>query len=224
MNNRWIIVFDWETDGKDPLTCNPVELAAIPIDPRTLEIKKEKAFNTVIKPPGFTKEEYFTDDRQKTIEWHAKQRGVASEDIIATWKKGKSQKIAWKNFCEYCKKFNIEKSYGNWHTEPIAAGYNIVGFDLPICQRMADKHKTGMPFSKTSKMDVMDLLFYWFENLDEPKNMRLDTMREFFSLKTAQAHEAYSDTLDTAKLLVQFLQFHRRQANVGKFKGAMVEK
>ena len=224
MNNRWIIVFDWETDSPDPHTCNPVELAAIPIEPRTLEIKKDKAFNTVIKPPGFNKDEYFTDDRQKTIEWHAKQRGVTSEDIIKMWKKGKSEKIAWKNFCEYCKKFNIEKSYGNWYTEPIAAGYNIIGFDLPICQRLADKHKTGMPFAKVNKMDIMDLLFYWFENLDEPKNMRLDTMREFFSLKTAQAHEAYSDTLDTAKLLVQFLQFHRRQARVGKFKGAMVEK
>ena len=224
MNNRWIIVFDWETDSPDPHTCNPVELAAIPIEPRTLEIKKDKAFNTVIKPPGFNKDEYFTDDRQKTIEWHAKQRGVTSEDIIKMWKKGKSEKIAWKNFCEYCKKFNIEKSYGNWYTEPIAAGYNIIGFDLPICQRLADKHKTGMPFAKVNKMDIMDLLFYWFENLDEPKNMRLDTMREFFSLKTAQAHEAYSDTLDTAKLLVQFLQFHRRQATVGKFNGAMVEK
>ena len=224
MNNRWIIVFDWETDGPDPHTCNPVELAAIPIEPRTLEIKKDKAFNTVIKPPGFNKDEYFTDDRQKTIEWHAKQRGVTSEDIIKMWKKGKSEKIAWKNFCEYCKKFNIEKSYGNWYTEPIAAGYNIIGFVLPICQRLADKHKTGMPFAKVNKMDIMDLLFYWVENLDEPKNMRLDTMREFFSLKTAQAHEAYSDTLATAKLLVQFLQFHRRQATVGKFKGAMVEK
>ena len=224
MNNRGIIVFDWETDSPDHHTCNPVELAAIPIEPRTLEIKKDKAFNTVIKPPGFNKDEYFTDDRQKTIEWHAKQRGVTSEDIIKMWKKGKSEKIAWKNFCEYCKKFHIEKSYGNWYTEPIAAGYNIIGFDLPICQRLADKHKTGMPFAKVNKMDIMDLLFYWFENLDEPKNMRLDTMREFFSLKTAQAHEAYSDTLDTAKLLVQFLQFHRRQATVGKFKGAMVEK
>ena len=81
-----------------------------------------------------------------------------------------------------------------------------------------------MPFAKVNKMDLMDLLFYWFENLDEPKNLRLDTMREFFSLKAAQAHEAYSDTLDTAKLLVQFLKFHRRQSNVGKFKGAMVEK
>ena len=99
MNNRWIIVFDFETDGTDPNTCNPVELAAVPIEPRTLEIKASKAFSAVIKPPGFNKDEYFTEERQKTIEWHAKQRGVTSADIIKSWKKGKSEKIVWKNFC-----------------------------------------------------------------------------------------------------------------------------
>jgi DNA polymerase III epsilon subunit-like protein len=78
-----------------------------------------------------------------------------------------------------------------------------------------------MPFAKVNKMDLMDLLFYWFESLDEPRNFRLDTMRGFFGIKASQAHEAYSDTVDTAKLLVQFLKFHRRQANVGKFKGSM---
>ena len=224
MNNRWIIVFDFETDGTDPNTCNPVELAAVPIEPRTLEIKASKAFSAVIKPPGFNKDEYFTEERQKTIEWHAKQRGVTSADIIKSWKKGKSEKIVWKNFCEYRKKFNIEKSYGNWYTEPVAAGYNIIGFDLPICQRLSEKHKTGMPFAKVNKMDLMDLMFYWFENLNQPKNMRLDTMRDFFGLQAAQAHEAYSDTIDTAKLLTQFLKFHRRQSNVEKFKGAMAQK
>ena len=70
-------------------------------------------------------------------------------------------------------------------------------------------------------MDLMDLLFYWFENLDEPHNMRLDSFRDFFGIQAAQAHEAYSDTLDSARLLVQFLHFHRRQANVKKFKGAL---
>ena len=224
MNNRWIIVFDFETDGTDPNTCNPVELAAVPIEPRTLEIKASKAFSAVIKPPGFNKDEYFTEERQKTIEWHAKQRGVTSADIIKSWKKGKSEKIVWKNFCEYCKKFNIEKSYGNWYTEPVAAGYNIIGVDLPICQRLSEKHKTGMRFAKVKKMDLMDLMFYWFENLNQPKNMRLDTMRDFFGLQAAQAHEAYSDTIDTAKLLTQFLKFHRRQSNVEKFKGAMAQK
>ena len=221
MNNRWIIVFDWETDSPDPTTCNPVELAAVPIDPRTLDIKVDKAFNATIKPPGITTEDYFTDEKQKTIEWHAKQRGVASEDIIKTWKSGKSEKIVWKNFCEYCKKFEIEKSRDNWYPEPIAAGYNIIGFDLPICQRLAKKYKTKMPFAKVTKMDVMDMLFYWLEDLDEPQNMRLDTMRDWFGIKAEQAHEALSDTIDSAKLLTQFMKFHRRQSSVAKFKGAM---
>lgn len=220
MNKRWIMVFDWETDGVDPYSCNPVELAAVPVDPRTLEIKEDRAFNAIIKPDGFDSDEYFTDDRQKTIEWHAKQRGVDSSDIIKIWKKGKSEKIVWKSFCDYCKKFNIEKSPGSWYTEPIAAGYNIIGFDLPICERLAAKHKTKVPFSKTTKIDLMDLMFYWFENLDEPHNFRLDTFRKFFGIEAAQAHEAFSDTLDSAKLMVQFLRFHRRQASVKKFKGA----
>ena len=109
MNNRWIIVFDWETDGTDPTTCNPVELAAVPIEPRTLEIKTDKAFSTVIKPPGITKEDYFTDERQKTIEWHAKQRGVESADIVAAWKKGKSEKS------EFLKK-HIARGHGTYPT------------------------------------------------------------------------------------------------------------
>ena len=53
MNRRWIIVFDWETDGKDPYSCNPVELAAVPVDPRTLDIKEDRAFKAVIKPDDY---------------------------------------------------------------------------------------------------------------------------------------------------------------------------
>jgi len=43
---------------------------------------------------------------------------------------------------------------------------------------------------------------------------------KFLGIEAAQAHEAFSDTLDSAKLMVQFLRFHRRQASVEKFKGA----
>ena len=221
MNNRWIIVFDWETDGSDPAKCSPVELAAIPIEPRTLSIKTDRAFQVVIKPPSIGKEAYFTDDIKKTIAWHAKQRGTDEESIIEAWKKGKTQKMAWKSFCNYCKGFNIEKSRGNWYPEPIAAGYNIVGFDLPICKRMEVKHKTKSPFSKVNKFDVMDLVFGWFENLDEPADGKLTTLCKFLGVEVDQAHEAYSDTLATAKILVKFLEFQRRQAKVDKFKGAM---
>ena len=54
--------------------------------------------------------------------------------------------------------------------------------------------------------------------------MKLDTVRDFFGIKADQAHEAYSDTVDSAKLLAQFIKFHRRQSSVAKFKGAMSDK
>ena len=221
MNNRWIIVFDLETDSPNPDSCNPVEIAAVPVDPRTLEIKEEQAFRATIKPDGLDTDEYFTKERQSTIAWHAKTRGVNTEEIVADWKTGQSEKVVWKNFMSYCSKYEVDKRPGQWYTEPIPAGYNIVGFDLPILYRLAEKHKTKSPFSKVTKIDMMDILFTWFENLEEPANMKLDTFRDFLGLEAdGQAHEALSDTIDEAKLMVKFLKFHRKQASVDKFKGA----
>ena len=220
MNNRWIMVFDWETDSPNPTTCNPVELAAVPVDPRTLEIKSEQAFSAVIKPDGIDSEEYFTKERQDTIAWHAKQRGVDTKEIIASWKAGQSEKIVWKNFCSYCSKYEVDKKAGQWFVEPIPSGYNIVNFDLPIARRLAQKYNTKLPFSEVSKIDMMDILFMWFENLSEPSSMKLDVFRKFFEMRPAQAHEALSDTIDEAELMVKFMKFHRRQSSVDKFKGA----
>ena len=50
--------FDLETDALNPQTCNAVELAAVPVNPRTLEIKSEQAFRATIKPDDIDKEEY----------------------------------------------------------------------------------------------------------------------------------------------------------------------
>ena len=203
INNRWIIVFDLETDGTDPYSCNAVELAAVPVDPRTLEIKESQAFRVTIKPDGIDDEEYFTKARQDTIAWHAKTRGVEPEDIIKDWKSGQTEKVAWKNFMSYCSKYEVDKRPGQWYTEPIPAGYNIIGFDMPILKRLSEKYKTKMPLSTVTKIDMMDILFTWFENLDEPNGMKLDTFRDFFGLKaSAQAHEALSDTIDEAKLFL----------------------
>jgi len=223
MNNRWIIVFDWETDGINPNECNPVELAAIPVNPRTLEIKREQAFSANIKPEGIDSESYFTKERKDTIAWHAKQRGVDTSDIIEEWKKGQSEKVVWKNFCNYCAKYEVDKKAGQWYTEPIPAGYNIVGFDLPIANRLAEKYGTKSPFSKVNKIDIMDILFVWFENLEEPTNMKLDVVRKFFGIKASQAHEALSDCMDEAELMVKFIKFHRKQSSVAKFKGAFAK-
>lgn len=222
-NSRWILVFDFETDSPDYTSCNPTQLAAVPIDPDTLEMKKDEAFNAYIKPPGIDKDEYFeVPKRQATIEWTANNYEITTAEVIEKWKGGMAQKIAWKNFVEYCKKYTVEKKRGQWFPEPIPAGYNITGFDLPIVQRMVDKHKTKNPFSKVNKLDAMDNLFWWFENLEEPADFKMDTWREFFQLKKAEgvAHDALTDVFEEGAIIQRFLKFHRKQASVDKFKGS----
>ena len=80
-NSRWIICFDFETDSPNQDTCNPVQLAAVPIDPVTLEVKKDQSFNVTIKPEGINKKDYFTPEREKTINWHAQIHETSYEDI-----------------------------------------------------------------------------------------------------------------------------------------------
>ncbi len=220
-NKRWIIVLDVETDGVDPETCNVVQLAAVPIDPETLEIKERQSFNIDIKPPDIDDDSYFTPEIEKTIAWHAKNYNTSSDKIISKWKSATPEHIAWKSFCDYCDKFNIEKQVGSWHTEPIPAGYNIVCFDLPILKRISKKYKTKFPLSTLQKLDMYDNIFWWFESLDQPANYKLDTLREFFGLDVhSTAHDALSDVIDEAKIITRFLGFHRKQASVSKFKGS----
>ena len=226
MNHRWIIVYDLETDGPDPTIANPVEIAAVPVNPRTLEIKMDDTFEVTVKPPGIEKDEYFTTGVQKTIDWHASTRGCSSEDIVNTWKKGKSQKVAMKNFCSYLQKYHIEKDPMRriFFTEPAYSGYNVDGFDDIIIRNMCDKHKLTYPFAKMGNMDLLHYITYWFENLPEPDNYKMDTLKEFFGLQShGQAHSAISDVVDTAKILVRFLKFARRQISVGKMKGSFAK-
>ncbi len=220
-NSRWIICFDFETDSPDMEKCNPVQLAAVPIDPETLEVKKDQFFNITIKPADIDKPEYFDADREKTINWHAENYGITYEEVINRWKSGVAEKVAWKNFCTYCSKYVVDKKPGQWFPDPIPAGYNITGFDIPIAQRLCKKHKTKFPFSEVNKLDAMDNLFWWFESLEEPYDYKMDTWRKFFGIKSiGVAHDALIDVYQEAAIITRFLKYHRKQATVNKFKNS----
>ena len=45
-----ICVFDFETDGKNPYECSPVQLSAVMIDPIRLEIIPNSKFNAYLRP------------------------------------------------------------------------------------------------------------------------------------------------------------------------------
>jgi hypothetical protein len=143
------------------------------------------------------------------------------EQIIDMWKNGLSEGSAWKNFVKFCNKYNIDRSYKDYYVEPIPCGFNIINFDMVIAKRLAEKYDTKFPMSPVNKVDAMDMLFTWFENLEQPDKIKMDVLRPFLGIQSnGHAHEGIVDVLDEAKIITKFLKFQRRQASVKKFKGA----
>ena len=77
-------------------------------------------------------------------------------------------------------------------------------------------------FNPIWKLDLLDIVFLYFENIFEPKSLSLDSLRVFFGMDTAKAHDAATDAMQTAELLIRFLKLTRNVASKTKFKGAMV--
>jgi DNA polymerase III epsilon subunit-like protein len=123
-------------------------------------------------------------------------------------------------------KYHSRSSKKSQFSAPIAAGYNINRFDLVIVDRLSNKYKNTNKEGKTDLfyprdvMDVINLVFYWFENNEEIKSLSLDTLREYFGISKDGAHDALKDVMDTANIMIRFLKLHRNLSAKIKFKDA----
>ncbi len=219
MNNNKIAVYDYETDGKFPDECNPVQIAAIIIDPRTLEIIPGAEFNSMMRPPDFDEPNY-GEVHKDTIQWHAKIRKTSVEEVLAKWKVAPSQKSVWEQYTQFLGKYNNNTARPTEFGAPIAAGFNIIGFDNIICNRLKTTYKTKFLYNRVYKFDLMDILYSWFENNPEVEKMSLDYLREYFGLPLDNGHDALQDVKDTAAILVRVLKLQRHFGQKVQFKGA----
>lgn len=214
MNSNKICVFDLETDGSDPRICSPVQIAAVIVDPIKLEIIKNSEFNISLKPEVMEKDDEYTYTTD-ILDFHAKVRGCSKEDIYDQWKKFPKQEQSWKMFIGYLEQYHTRTTKKSQFSAPIAAGYNINRFDLRIIDRLSDKfgnvNKEGRSdiFYPRDVLDIMNLVYYWFENDDDIKSLSLDTLRDYFGISKDGAHDALKDVMDCAELLIRFLKLHR---------------
>jgi DNA polymerase III epsilon subunit-like protein len=225
VNYNKICVFDFETDGVNPEKCSPVQLAAIMVDPINLEIIPNSEFNCNFKPecmeedPNF---EYKTD----ILDFHAKVKGCSKDDVYKEWQEYPKQSVAWKMFVDYLDKYHSRNSKKSQFSAPIAAGYNIYRFDLPIIERLSRKNKnvnkegTSNIFFPRDVIDSINLVYYWFSHNNELKSFKLDTLRDYFGITKDGAHDAIKDVRDTAEIIIRFLKLHRNLAEKIKFKGS----
>lgn len=205
MNYNDYCVFDFETCGSDTKNTSIVQIGAAIINKKSLEIIDK--INLNMKPlPESPIEEGALKVIKKTKE--------ELEDYP-------DPKKTFPVFVDWVNKYNKTKGTNpSSFNAPIPCGYNIIGFDIPILNRYCEKFKIGWDakresqkiFNQVNKIDLMDHLFFWFENLKEPKNLKLDTMREFMGFdidSIKNAHDALQDVEDTAKIIIRLLKAQR---------------
>lgn len=220
MNRRKYFIFDFETDGPDPLTCNPVQVAAVVIDPMKLEVIPGSEFNMMMKPPGIENlETYLTDEKNETLMFHSKHQKKEPSQILADWAAAPDQKLVWQMFSNFVNKFNYK---GTEYWAPVPGGANIAGFDIIIADRLNKEHDIKTMFWKRDcdLADVQRMAYHWFEGLSYgPKDYKVDTLRKFFQMPADNAHDALQDVKDCANLIIRFLSLSRLCAKkVEKFK------
>lgn len=223
INYNKICVFDFETDGSDPSVCSPVQIASVIIDPIQLSIIPGSEFNINFKPEVLEKDDnyvYGTD----ILDFHAKVKGVDKDAVLKEWYSYPSQKNSWSLFTEYLEKYHCRGSKKSQFTAPIAAGYNIHRFDLHIIERMSKKYnnlnkeKKSNIFFMRDTIDIMNIVFLWFENSQDLKSYSLDNVRDYFGISKQGAHDAIKDVKDCAEILIRFMKLHRRLAQKILFK------
>lgn len=228
INNK-ICVFDFETDGKDPKVCSPVQLAALMVCPVKLEIVPKSEFNIVIKPeklendPNYT---YRNKEDGDILDWHGKVKGCSADKVLSDWANAAPQKQAWNMFTNYLDLHHSRASKKSRFSAPIASGFNIIRFDLKIVERLSHKYgnatKEGESeiFAPRDTIDLMNLLLPWMMNVDEVKSMSLDSLRKFFGISGDNAHDALKDVTDCAEILIRFLKLHKTLSGKIAFKDA----
>lgn len=227
-NKQKICVFDLETDGTDPETCDPVQIAAIMIDPISLEVIPDSEFNINCKPVILDKDKDYAYEDSDVLDFHAKVANTSKEKVLANWREYPKQSSSWKMFVSYLEKYHTRSTRKNQFSAPIAAGYNIYRFDLRILNRLSKQYKnvnkegTSSLFYPRDVIDIMNILFYWFESNNELEKYTLDHFRDYVGISKEGAHDALKDVKDSAEILIRFLKLHRNLSKKIKFRNSFV--
>jgi DNA polymerase III epsilon subunit-like protein len=209
MNNNDYICFDFETGGKDRDTAALLQIAAVQIHQRKLT-KGKTFYAPIIKPePGFVVED-------EALEINKIKR--------ADLENAPPLKQVWADFTMYLNSFNFKKQS---FTAPIAVGYNIRGYDLPIVERVCKVHgplnnKTGRQnlFNDFFVYDIMEDIQRINENTNELPNIKFDTVREWLGIPKIGAHNAQVDVEQESDVFIRLLRLYREFFPRVKFKGS----
>jgi len=218
--NRDIIVFDFETGGRNPHKCQPTQIAAIALDGRNFKLKGE--FNSMMRPI-IDDDEAIAAGVDPIEEGALKVTGQTRSKLA----RAPLPKGVWKKFCAFVNKYNWK---GTPYFAPIPAGFNILGYDMHIVNRLCkeygpwdDKRQSQKLFHQIYKIDVMDDVWLWTEGDPAVKSISMDSLRERMGLSSENAHDALQDVKDTANIFIKLQKSRRAVYRNMKFEKAFAD-
>lgn len=206
MANRDFIIFDFETGSRNPHKTQPTQIAALALDGRSLTVKGQ--FNSEIQP-------IFDDEKALSLGLDPIQ-----DEALKVTKKTREQlekapalKSVWNKFTKFVLQYNWK---GDTFFNPIPVGFNIIGFDMIIINRLCkefgpwdSEREQQKLFSKVYKFDIMDSVFAWTESDPTVKSISMDALRDRMGLSTENAHDALQDVKDEANIFIKLMKTHR---------------
>lgn len=212
MNYSNIVIWDLETTSVDTNTAQIVQIGAVAVDGRRLEIIPNSEFNILVKPlygleAARANLQELTD---ATIKIHGK-----TEDMLN--KNGVSIEAAIENFESYVRSYS--SGSGKWNL-PISSGYNIINYDHKILNRVLNATKRSSFFHPSAIIDVMQIMFLFFENDKNVKSLSADNLiRGYMGYSKGKAHDALSDVIMCAEVMCKSLRLIRNATQKTKFEG-----
>jgi DNA polymerase III epsilon subunit-like protein len=220
MANRDFICFDLETGSRNPHKTQPTQIAALALDGRNFKVKGQ--FNSEIQP-------ILDDDKATSLGLDP----VQDEALKVTHKtrenlaKAPNVKVVWNKFVQFVNQYNWK---GDPFFAPIPVGFNIIGFDMIIIDRLCkeygpwDKEREKQKlFSRVYKFDIMDNVFAWTEGDPNIKSISMDSLRNIMGLSSENAHDALQDVKDSANIFIKLMKTHRSVYQNMKFEKAFAD-
>ena len=197
------MVFDFETSSKSKEKAQILQIGAIAVERNNLRIVGE--FNSLMKP------ERFDEIEQEALQ--------VNKLTIPQLEAAPETKIVWKQFTDWVMQYNTSKKPNDPWGNPIPCGYNINNYDLPIASRYCreygpwdSKWDTQKLFHAIHKIDLMDCLFFWFENNPDLNKLNLVAVLEYMGMDQeaiAGAHDALVDVKNTWAILEKLIRMER---------------
>ena len=135
--------------------------------------------------------------------------------------------VVWNKFVQFVNQYNWK---GDPFYAPIPVGFNILGFDMIIIDRLCEEYgpwdkdrRKQKLFSRVYKFDIMDNVFAWTEGDPTIKSISMDSLRGIMGLSTINAHDALQDVKDEANIFIKLMKTHRAVYQNMKFEKAFAD-